>query len=493
MFCPKCGTQLDDGAKFCKNCGAAVANSSHDTPKLQPQQSTNKKRRSISLGSKIAIACSLLLLLILASGIGIGFYLNRAEAYITQYATHIATGNFTNAYTCLDIPEDNQINQNTFTEHFQALGITSYDLTEVNENTYNISFLDNSNNSVAQFDYVIQEQTDKKMLLFPTWKIDGSCMLVKNLQITIPENASITINGKPISNDIAHNNTDASNLTQPPTMHCASWVTYTIPTLFYGDYSITVNQEKYQPYQEVANITHDNISIEVTNLSYDTNNQWRQIYADYLIQNAEYFSLNWIGLETSVTGLAYAFFDVTGDGIPELFHCDIPGGAGVVYWSIFTIQDGVVKQYENAYLPDSFSEIIFTKENQILYTFTEHNYDYAYSTLEIMTFENESPQVQTIAKVYAYSDPVSPEPDMTDWDFEYYLNTSEKKGKQKKFVKTIEPYGASFSKEDVKITLSTDNGVDFSTLQFLSFLDYAPETLNQIYYDLDNYNLTTLN
>lgn len=35
MFCPYCGTKLDDGARFCKNCGEAVSDTAEQIPKAQ--------------------------------------------------------------------------------------------------------------------------------------------------------------------------------------------------------------------------------------------------------------------------------------------------------------------------------------------------------------------------------------------------------------------------------------------------------------------------
>lgn len=38
MFCPYCGTKLDDGARFCKNCGEAVSGNNQGTGKSQQEE-----------------------------------------------------------------------------------------------------------------------------------------------------------------------------------------------------------------------------------------------------------------------------------------------------------------------------------------------------------------------------------------------------------------------------------------------------------------------
>lgn len=39
QFCPYCGTKLDEGARFCKNCGKVVSDTAEQTPKAQQPES----------------------------------------------------------------------------------------------------------------------------------------------------------------------------------------------------------------------------------------------------------------------------------------------------------------------------------------------------------------------------------------------------------------------------------------------------------------------
>ena len=47
QFCPYCGTKLDDGARFCKNCGEAVANNAQEPqkPKCEKRIEENPTER----------------------------------------------------------------------------------------------------------------------------------------------------------------------------------------------------------------------------------------------------------------------------------------------------------------------------------------------------------------------------------------------------------------------------------------------------------------
>lgn len=44
MFCPKCGKQLPDGAKFCSGCGSVLSAPKTELPKPRPEQSPVQRR-----------------------------------------------------------------------------------------------------------------------------------------------------------------------------------------------------------------------------------------------------------------------------------------------------------------------------------------------------------------------------------------------------------------------------------------------------------------
>ncbi len=53
QFCPYCGTKLDDGARFCKNCGEAIANNTQESQTLkyeQPIEGNPTERKTVYEG-----------------------------------------------------------------------------------------------------------------------------------------------------------------------------------------------------------------------------------------------------------------------------------------------------------------------------------------------------------------------------------------------------------------------------------------------------------
>ncbi|MCM1008777.1 MAG: zinc-ribbon domain-containing protein [Ruminococcus flavefaciens] len=43
MFCPNCGKQIDDDAKFCEHCGAVIKTSTISNEKSEQSGVTSKK------------------------------------------------------------------------------------------------------------------------------------------------------------------------------------------------------------------------------------------------------------------------------------------------------------------------------------------------------------------------------------------------------------------------------------------------------------------
>lgn len=84
MFCKNCGTQLQDGAAFCPNCGAPVASEgtqNAETQQAQPQPQPQPAPQNAARKSKLAAG----LLGIFLGGLGVhNFYLGFTKRALIQ-------------------------------------------------------------------------------------------------------------------------------------------------------------------------------------------------------------------------------------------------------------------------------------------------------------------------------------------------------------------------------------------------------------------------
>ena len=44
QYCPYCGTKLDDGARFCKNCGEPITETTHRQQEAKREEPFNRNR-----------------------------------------------------------------------------------------------------------------------------------------------------------------------------------------------------------------------------------------------------------------------------------------------------------------------------------------------------------------------------------------------------------------------------------------------------------------
>ena len=90
MFCKNCGTQLQDGAAFCPNCGAPVASEgtqNAETQQPQPQPAPQNAARKTKLAAG--------LLGIFLGGLGVhNFYLSFTKRALIQLLVSLLTRGF---------------------------------------------------------------------------------------------------------------------------------------------------------------------------------------------------------------------------------------------------------------------------------------------------------------------------------------------------------------------------------------------------------------
>lgn len=81
MFCPKCGTELKEGAKFCAKCGSQIGRPSA-SPAAQPVPPPKQPKKT----GLIIVLLLLLLLLVIGIGGGMIYYLNFRDSGSTMAA-----------------------------------------------------------------------------------------------------------------------------------------------------------------------------------------------------------------------------------------------------------------------------------------------------------------------------------------------------------------------------------------------------------------------
>ena len=90
MFCGKCGTKNEPGAKFCEKCGNPLeGEKSVNTPKKENKVLKNAKEKVKKIPKKVKIGLGILIILVIAAIITLAILLNnpvkKVEDYLTSY------------------------------------------------------------------------------------------------------------------------------------------------------------------------------------------------------------------------------------------------------------------------------------------------------------------------------------------------------------------------------------------------------------------------
>lgn len=268
MFCTNCGKQNADGKKFCQYCGAPLdygvpgqsAGSRGGAGKRPVQRKASFRMRPVYwvLIAEAALA---------VAGIILGWMLCRdrfsAERTALEYAQAFEDKNWGGAYDCLLMEGETGLSREDYIAAMEVLPDTEIDQVTVEELASGYSAYQEQNDLgfSGNGDYVNLEirgrvdgdmqsavvtavRTGKKWFFFDEWKIIPYNMYGENVEIRVPQNAVLTINGKELGADgfgtLEYADEDAF------------YDTYLLPHVFYGGYQIRIEKEGMEPWTKTV-------------------------------------------------------------------------------------------------------------------------------------------------------------------------------------------------------------------------------------------------
>mgnify|MGYP003362431313 CR=1 FL=1 len=113
MFCPSCGTQIPDGSRFCRSCGADLSARCAAAPQVQSgarafARPTTAAHRHIGRGGVIAgIAAAVAVALVVAVGLRTGWF-GLAQPHLTP-GTYTLSGSSTSDTTTLSVSQGDRV------------------------------------------------------------------------------------------------------------------------------------------------------------------------------------------------------------------------------------------------------------------------------------------------------------------------------------------------------------------------------------------------
>lgn len=106
-----------------------------------------------------------------------------------------------------------------------------------------------------------------------------------DIKVVVPKGSTITVDGEKLFEDYISEELSASELEDTADIPQDIWVEYTIPCLFATPHSIHIEKDGMEPYDMIWNIDDTDNSMEVLDMKYYEKENWRGIYAQYIIDN----------------------------------------------------------------------------------------------------------------------------------------------------------------------------------------------------------------
>jgi uncharacterized membrane protein YvbJ len=265
MFCTKCGEQLNDNAKFCVKCGAAVEikmpqQQQIPITQMQPNQNyayqTNQTMPSTPKKpwSKLAKLILIEAILVIALGIFLNNNINKytsPEFAAQQYFDAFMAGDAKSAANLVELSESEFVQKSNFETivkkyYKKDSKVVKRALKKSNEDkksgkiTYEISYsLRDEDGDIDDFNSmnVTLVKTGKKYLFWDNWKIDMNTFVSDEITIETRCNSKVTIDGKELSDKYITKNDEDWDERE-----------YTIPHMLEGTYSVTVSNDIYEDY-----------------------------------------------------------------------------------------------------------------------------------------------------------------------------------------------------------------------------------------------------
>jgi hypothetical protein len=295
MFCPKCGTQNEDTAAFCANCGTrlteeAAAPVQQETVQQQvepqvaaqqagtqaaaqqqvepqaaaqqagvpvqqaapaPRKPMDKKTRNIIIAAVAAVVVVILFVIV-------GNSLGNPERVVKKYFKAQMEGKWDKVYECVDLPKGDFVSKDAMKAAKQDSDVSEVTNFEISERdtdsdiskTYTITYyLAGSSKRTTTVDVV---KSGKVLLFWNNYKVSSDDVVSRNVRINVSNDSSLLIDGTQV--DDKYLDTDSESTT---------YKTYKIDYLMSGKHTFKATSDLYEDSEKDYTVSYDGDSFSL--------------------------------------------------------------------------------------------------------------------------------------------------------------------------------------------------------------------------------------
>ncbi len=263
MFCPECGTNNDDNAAFCCNCGTPLQTAAK--PQISPDITVPEKKEGLSTGDKlllIELAAALLSIIIFVVVYNTQF---SAKSIAEKYAEAAFKRDWNSVYDTLYID-----NSSEFLTKKAFITAQSMNASQEKQRVRikKIKKLTGGFTSQAyRVSYRVEDYSDTMTIELKrkglSWKVDTDEYLSKNYMVTVPSGADVTVDKIDITKDIK------------PSTKKDGYDTYEIPVVFGSTHYIELSGDELEPHAQCLTFYYDkeddtgNVTRSIINAPYN--------------------------------------------------------------------------------------------------------------------------------------------------------------------------------------------------------------------------------
>ncbi len=241
MYCQNCGTDNDDAAVFCCNCGARLEKDAQQPQSTAPVQQATPvqpeapaqqaapvqpvkkapKRKMKPAVKGVIIACAVVVCAAVAF-IAVGSHISSPEYAANQYMDAVKAGDWGKVYSSLDLSTGEFVNRDQFVKvcgkndkykniksyttskpqkAIETLGFGAAGLVAKPDSATQKSFFveyDPKNDTPQFFVLTLERQPQKQLLFFDIWKASAEDFIVPTMEVTVPKGTTAELDAKKI-------------------------------------------------------------------------------------------------------------------------------------------------------------------------------------------------------------------------------------------------------------------------------------------------------
>lgn len=306
MFCPNCGTQLEDGALFCGSCGTKIeAAPVQEAPAqaaptqaapVQPTPVTPVQPTPVApaagftpvqpkapfkiTGLMIAtIVEAVAFLIVVVAFFMVGNNVYSYKKVAKTYFQAVSNGDWSAAYEQLDISESTFVSKDLFVK--SQIKNAPKDVNKWNvrsaissgiSSSVDIQYTEKGESDALSMYIELNKQDKRKFLFFNSWKVSSKQYIAKDVSVSAPAGCTVYIDGIEIPKSMQTSNDDYG-------------VTYEIPKMFQGTHEVQCVLGDFKGAKETKEIygDYDYISLYDIKLSKDQQEEVLAVAYDDLL------------------------------------------------------------------------------------------------------------------------------------------------------------------------------------------------------------------